>query len=61
MGKDKKMVLYKNQIKIKFDRVVKKGSSFVMFLKIKPENFIQVKIGTKEKVKNEKSVDFMGS
>lgn len=36
MNKDKTLVIFKNKIKIKFERVVKKGSSFVMCLKINP-------------------------
>ena len=53
------MVLYKDKVKIKFDRVVKKGSSFVMCLKINPDNLDQVNIGTEEKLKKKKAVDFM--
>ena len=39
MDEDKTMVLYKAKIKIKFDHVMKKGSSFVMCLKINPGQF----------------------
>ena len=53
------MVLYKDKVKTKFDRVVKKGSSFVMCLKINPNILDQVKIGTEEKAKEKKAVDFM--
>ena len=59
MDEDKTMVLYNDKIKIKFDRVVKKGSSFVMCLKINPDNLYQVKIGTEEKLKKKNAVDFM--
>ena len=46
MDEDKTMVLYKDKVKIKFDHVVKKGSSFVMCLKINPCFLDQVNIGT---------------
>lgn len=64
MEEDKKLVLFKNKTKIKFDRVVKKSSSFVMCLKNKPDKLNQVKIGTKEsvekkKAKDKKAFDFM--
>ena len=48
------MVLYKNKIKIKYDRVVKKGSSFVMFFKINPDNLDKVNIGTEKKAKEKR-------
>ena len=64
MDEDKILVLFKNKVKIKFDRVVKKGSSFVMCLNINPCFLDQVKIGTKElvekkKAKEKKAVDFI--
>jgi hypothetical protein len=66
MEEDETLVLYKNNIRIKFDRVVKKGSSFVMYLKINPCFLDQVKIGTEEsvekkKAKEKKAVDFIES
>ena len=38
---------------------MKKGSSLVICLKINPDNNDQVNIGTEEKAKEKKSVDFM--
>ena len=64
MEEDKTLVLFKNKIKIKLNRVVKKGSRFVMRLKINPCFLGQVKIGTEESVENKnakenKAVDFI--
>ena len=53
------MVLYKDKIKIKFDRVVRKGSSFVIFLKMNQEILDKVKIDTNKKAKGKKAIDFM--
>ena len=58
MDEEKTMVLYKNKTRIKFDRVVKKGLSFMMCLKIIPDKLDQVNIGTEE-AKEKKAVDFM--
>ena len=42
--KDKTMVLFKDKLIIKFDRILKKGSSFIMCLKIIPKKSERVNV-----------------
>ena len=49
---EKTMVLFKDKIKLKFDRIVKKGRSFIMCLKILPNKSERFNITEETKVES---------
>ena len=54
---DNTMVLFKDKLKIKFDRIVKKGSSFIMCLKILPNKSERVNVTEETKEQSDKKVE----
>ena len=51
------MVLFKDKLTIKFDRTVKKGSSFIMCLKILPNKSERFNVTEETKVQSDKKVE----
>ena len=52
---DNTVVLFKDKVTIKFDRIVKKGSSFIMCLKVLPKKSEKANISGEKKVEEVKS------
>ena len=55
--KDNTMVLFKDKLTIKFDRILKKGSSFIMFLKILPNKSERVNVTEETKEQSDEKVE----